>query len=123
MGHIKLDELPEPEPHEYCPPLNSVHLTCLLGHTLAKKAGTGTLEDFAASIRELRQSIDSVLPFYVQNEIKLAEIQSEDYAARKKAAAAERFKDPTMHFNQRSAAYDKSALETSNLLAMASNLL
>lgn len=93
LEEIDQDELPEPEPHEYCPPLNSLELTCRLGHALGDKAGAGSLDDFATSLAELRQTIDAVLPLYVQNEKKLAELQSEDYQAQKKAAAAARFKE------------------------------
>jgi len=92
LEEIDQDELPEPEPHEYCPPLNCLELTCRFGHALGDKAGAGSLEDFGASVKELRLCIDSVLPLYVQNEQKLAELQSEDYKAQKQAAADARFK-------------------------------
>ncbi|CAE7734816.1 Nsun2, partial [Symbiodinium sp. CCMP2456] len=45
LEEIDQDELPEPEPHEYCPPLNSVHLALSLSHALAAKVGHGSLED------------------------------------------------------------------------------
>ncbi|CAJ1424545.1 unnamed protein product, partial [Effrenium voratum] len=87
LEEIDQDELPEPEPHEYCPPLNAVQVTFRLGRALVEKAGAGSLGDFAAGLTELRQTVESALPQYVQNQTKL----SEDFTEKKKATAAARW--------------------------------
>ncbi|CAE7198884.1 Nsun2, partial [Symbiodinium sp. KB8] len=58
LEEIDQDELPEPEPHEYCPPLNSVHLAMSLSHALAAKVGAGNFEDgedFVGTLSSLRK--------------------------------------------------------------------
>jgi len=94
LEEIDQDELPEPEPHEYCPPLNAVHLALSLSHALAAKVGPGSIEDgedFVGTLSSLRKQINTTLPKYELNETRLKEIATAEFAERQKAAAAARF--------------------------------
>eukprot|EP00931_Biecheleriopsis_adriatica_P086249 TRINITY_DN60960_c0_g1_i1.p1 TRINITY_DN60960_c0_g1~~TRINITY_DN60960_c0_g1_i1.p1 ORF type:complete len:1143 (-),score=354.31 TRINITY_DN60960_c0_g1_i1:9-3029(-) len=90
------DEAPDPEPHEYCPPLNCVTLATELGLSLASKAGSGGSlpagEDFEAGVAQLRQMLVEHMPKYVAAEQKMIDLESGELEAKRAAVAQEKLK-------------------------------
>mmetsp|Transcript_70838 Transcript_70838/g.125077 ORF Transcript_70838/g.125077 Transcript_70838/m.125077 type:complete len:1116 (-) Transcript_70838:13-3360(-) len=85
------DEIPDPEPHEYCPAMNAFTIVAELGHALAVKAGAGSSlpgEDFAAGLVQMRQMLETTMPQYVQQEKKMNENESGETQARIREQAA-----------------------------------
>ena len=60
-----------------------------LGSVLAEKVGSGPLSDLKSGLLELRRAVEALLPGYVANEKRLAELQSEGHAAQRAAQAAD----------------------------------
>jgi len=80
------DEMPPPEPDEFCPPLNAVKVVACLGAEVVSKAAEeagGALpagEDFAAALEQFRKALEAVAPTYVEAEVKAAAADSENGA-------------------------------------------
>lgn len=85
-GYDDPDELPPPDPDEFCPPLNAMSLLTRLGTAVTSKvcsegASIPAGEDFAAALEMFSKGVSEVVPGYVEaEEAAVAEALAADSA-------------------------------------------